>query len=533
MIKNEYDYIIVGSGSAGSIVANRLSKDPNNRVLVLEAGGWDNYFWLKIPIGYYRAIFDDRFARQFKTEPSEGSGGRSIIWPRGKVLGGSSSINGLNFIRGQKEDFDDWEKLGAKGWDYRSVLPSFRRLENYKGGQDQYHGNLGEMIVSDLKNDNPACQAWIEAAKEFGLPQNSDFNGETTYGVGSYQFSTSGRMRYSSATAFLKPAMKRSNLKVKINALASKVLFKGSNAIGVEWIENNEIKKSYSSKEVILSGGSLQSPQLLQLSGVGPAELLKKYKIPVIHDSPEVGKNLQDHYQVRGIVKLKNNNGSINNQSRNPIKLAEWGLRWLLYGSGPLTCGAGQIGGAACSKHSKNGRPDLQFNVMPLSVDKPGEPLHNYPGFTSSVWQCHPESRGTLKIKSINPKEQAEIRPEYLSKKLDQEVIVEGIKMIRDIFNQPSFKKLWDEEILPGTNVKTDEEILSWAKNNGGTVFHAVGTCRMGGDNNSVVNEKLQVRGVENLRVIDASVMPQVTSANTNAPSLMIGEKGASFLTES
>ena len=282
-----------------------------------------------------------------------------------------------------------------------------------------------------------------------------------------------------------------------------------------------------------MSGGSLQSPQLLQLSGVGPAELLKKYKIPVIHDSPEVGKNLQDHYQVRGIVKLKNNNGSINNQSRNPIKLAEWGLRWLLYGSGPLTCGAGQIGGAACSKHSKNGRPDLQFNVMPLSVDKPGEPLHNYPGFTSSVWQCHPESRGTLKIKSINPKEQAEIRPEYLSKKLDQEVIVEGIKMIRDIFNQPSFKKLWDEEILPGTNVKTDEEILSWAKNNGGTVFHAVGTCRMGGDNNSVVNEKLQVRGVENLRVIDASVMPQVTSANTNAPSLMIGEKGASFLTES
>ena len=216
MIKNEYDYIIVGSGSAGSIVANRLSKDPNNRVLVLEAGGWDNYFWLKIPIGYYRAIFDDRFARQFKTEPSEGSGGRSIIWPRGKVLGGSSSINGLNFIRGQKEDFDDWEKLGAKGWDYRSVLPSFRRLENYKGGQDQYHGNLGEMIVSDLKNDNPACQAWIEAAKEFGLPQNSDFNGETTYGVGSYQFSTSGRMRYSSATAFLKPAMKRSNLKVRL-----------------------------------------------------------------------------------------------------------------------------------------------------------------------------------------------------------------------------------------------------------------------------------------------------------------------------
>ena len=238
---DEYDYIVVGSGSAGSIVANRLSKNPNNKVLVLEAGGKDNFFWLKIPIGYYRAIFDERFARQFKTEPSKGSGGRSIMWPRGKVLGGSSSINGLNFIRGQKEDFDDWEKLGAKGWDYRSVLPSFRRLENYKGGEDQYHGNLGEMIVSDLNNDNPSCKAWIEAAKEYGLPANSDFNGETTYGVGSYQFSSTGRVRYSSATAFLKPAMARDNITVKTNALVNKVLFNGNKAIGVEWIENNEL----------------------------------------------------------------------------------------------------------------------------------------------------------------------------------------------------------------------------------------------------------------------------------------------------
>ena len=530
---DEYDYIVVGSGSAGSIVANRLSQNSNNKVLVLEAGGKDNYFWLKIPIGYYRAIFDERFARQFKTEPSKGSGGRSIMWPRGRVLGGSSSINGLNFIRGQKEDFDDWEKLGANGWNYRGVLPSFRRLENYKGGEDQYHGNLGEMIVSDLNNDSPSCKAWIEAAKEYGLPANSDFNAETTYGVGSYQFSSTGRMRFSSATAFLKPAMTRNNVTVKTNALVSKVLFHGGKAIGVEWVENNELKKAYSNREVILSGGSLQSPQILQLSGVGPADLLKKFSIPVIVDAPEVGGNLQDHYQVRGIVKLINNSGSINNQSRNPIKLAEWGLRWLLNGSGPLTCGAGQIGGGACSKFSKNGRPDLQFNVMPLSVDKPGEPLHNYPGFTASVWQCHPKSRGTLKIKSIDPKEQAEIRPEYLSEKIDQDVIVEGMKMIRDIFNQPSFKSLWNEEMLPGPDVKTDKEILAWAQSNGGTVFHAVGTCRMGSDSRSVVNEKLQVRGVKNLRVIDASVMPQVTSANTNAPSLMIGEKGVSFIVES
>ena len=533
MKSEEYDYIVVGSGSAGSLVTNRLSKNPNNKILVLEAGGNDNNFWLKLPIGYYKSIFDDRFSRQFKTEPSEGSGGRSIIWPRGRVVGGSSSINGLNFIRGQREDFDDWEKMGAKGWDYQSVLPSFRKLENFQGKEDQYHGNLGEMIVSNLNNNNPSCDAWIQAANEYGLPYNSDFNGETTYGVGSYQFSSSGRMRYSSSTAFLKPAIKRGNVKLKINALVSKVLFSGKKAVGVEWIENNENKKAYSNKEIILSSGSLQSPQILQLSGIGPAELLKKLNIPIVFDSPEVGKNLQDHYQVRGIVELNDNKGSVNNQSRNPLKIAEWGLRWLLFGAGPLTCGAGQVGGAACSKYSQNGRPDLQFNVMPLSVDKPGEPLHNYPGFTASVWQCHPKSRGSLNIKSTDPREQAEIRPEYLSEELDKNVIVEGIKMIRNIFNQPSFKKLWDKEVLPGKEVKTDKEILDWARNNGGTVFHAVGTCRMGDDNKSVVNEKLQVRGVENLRVIDASVMPQVTSANTNAPSLMIGEKGASLILDS
>ena len=533
MKSEEYDYIVVGSGSAGSLVTNRLSKNPNNKILVLEAGGKDNNFWLKLPIGYYKSIFDERFSRQFKTEPSEGSGGRSIIWPRGRVVGGSSSINGLNFIRGQREDFDDWEKMGAKGWDYQSVLPSFRKLENFQGREDQYHGNLGEMIVSNLNNNNPSCDAWIQAANEYGLPHNSDFNGETTYGVGSYQFSSSGRMRYSSSTAFLKPAIKRGNVTLKINALVSKVLFSGKKAIGVEWIENNENKKAYSNKEIILSSGSLQSPQILQLSGIGPAELLKKLNIPIVFDSPEVGKNLQDHYQVRGIVELNDNKGSVNNQSRNPLKIAEWGLRWLLFGSGPLTCGAGQVGGAACSKYSQNGRPDLQFNVMPLSVDKPGEPLHKFPGFTASVWQCHPKSRGSLNIKSTDPREQAEIRPEYLSEKLDKDVIVEGIKMIRDIFNQPSFKKLWDKEVLPGKEIKTDKEILDWARNNGGTVFHAVGTCRMGEDNKSVVNEKLQVRGVENLRVIDASVMPQVTSANTNAPSLMIGEKGASLILDS
>ncbi len=529
-MSKEFDYIIVGSGSAGSLLANRLSADGKNTVLILEAGGEDSSYWLKVPFGYYRTIYDDRFSRQFHTEPSEGSGGRSIIWPRGRVIGGSSSINGLNFIRGPKEDFDDWEKLGAKGWDYLSVLPSFRKLENFEGGSSQYHGNLGELNVSELKNDNPACKNWVEAANEYGLPKNNDFNGDTTFGVGSYQFSTTGRWRASSASAFLNPIRKRKNLSVFSRAYVSKILFRGNNAIGVEWIQDKIVKKAFCKKEVILSAGSLQSPQILQLSGIGPEKILSKLKIPMVYDSNEVGANLQDHYQIRGIVKLKDARGSINTHSRNPLRLLEWGLKWLISGSGPLTCGAGQVGGGACTKYAINGRPDIQFNVMPLSVDKAGDPLHKFPGFTTSFWQCHPKSRGKLEIISTDPFKQAKIQPNYLLDKQDQNVMIDGTKIMREIFNQNSFRDLWDEELIPGKEVKTDEEILKFIQNNGGTVFHPVGTCRMGTDKNSVVNENLQVRGVNNLRIVDASIMPQITSANTNAPSLMIGEKGSSII---
>ncbi len=528
-VETSFDYIIVGSGSAGSLLANRLSTTPDDTVLVLEAGGSDRNFWLQLPIGYFRTIYDERFSRQFDTEPGEGTGGRNIVWPRGRVIGGSSSINGLIFIRGQREDFEDWERLGAKSWSYRDVLPFFRRLENYSGGENQYRGTLGELGVSDLRNDDPSCRAWIAAAQEYGLPLITDFNGETTFGVGAYQLSIKGRWRSSSATAFLTPALSRPNLTVISGAHTSRVLFEGQRTVGVEWIENGKVRQAIAKREVILSAGALQTPQILQLSGIGSEKLLAAHGIPLKVDAPEVGQNLQDHYQMRVIVRLREK-VSLNDQVRNPVKLTLMGLQWLLKASGPLTVGAGQVGGGACTRYAENGRPDVQFNVMPLSVDRPGAPLHSYSGFTASVWQCHPKSRGNVRIKSIDPFEQPHIDPNYFGEEADRKVIVEGVKILRKIYSQPSYRDLWDTEVIPGEDVQTDEQIWDYVRHNGGTVFHCVGTCRMGSDAGAVVDPDLRVRGVENLRVIDASVMPQITSANTNAPTLMIAEKGAASI---
>ena len=530
-LDGDYDYIIAGAGSAGCVVANRLSTDPSKRVLLLEAGGSDRNFWLKLPVGYFRTIYDQRFSRLFETEPSEGTGGRGIVWPRGRVIGGSSSINGLVFIRGQHADFDEWDRLGAEGWSYRDVLPFFKRYERFGGPEDQWHGGFGEFETSDLRNRNRACDAWIEAAQQFGLPFNADFNAETTLGVGRYQLGIGKHWRTSSAAAFLHPIREsRPNLTVVSSAHATRILFEGRRATGIEYLKEASVLTARAEREVVFCAGTLQSPQLLQLSGVGPAALLREHGVPVQVDAPDVGANLQDHYQARVIVKLREKR-SLNDQVRSPTGLATMGAQWLFGQRGPLTVGAGQVGGMVRTAVARDARADVLFNVMPLSVDKPGDPLHRFSGFSASAAQCRPESRGTVSIRSADPLQPPRVVSNYLTAPHDIKVLVEGLKMLRDIYRQPAFRDLiTDDEYLPGRSIDSDAALAEFGRNRGGTVFHPVGTCRMGQDDAAVLDPRLRVRGVERLRVIDASAMPTMTSANTNAAAILIGERGADLL---
>lgn len=526
----EFDYIIVGSGTAGATLASRLTEDETCRVLVLEAGGRDLGFWLKLPVGYYKSIYDKRFSHLYRSEPEAGISGRQMDCPRGRVLGGSSSINGLIYIRGQHEDFDDWESMGAKGWGYRDILPHFRSVETFDGEASQFRSAHGPLHVSELRLENAACESWLAAAREWGLPDNNDFNGASSFGVGRYQLTLRGRWRDSAATAFLKPAMKRPNLSVRLRARVTRLLFKNSRVVGVEYETGGKVRTVHADREVILSAGAVQTPQILQLSGIGPANHLHRIGIGIRYDAPEVGDNLQDHLQMRAIVDLSDRGDSLNDQVRNPVKIAKMGLDWLIGAKGPLTVGAGQYGGAACTKYAEANRPDIQLFVMPLSVDKPGTPLHDYSGFTTSVWQCHPESRGTVRVTSADPAADPAINLNYLSTKRDREVLVEGVKIVREIFNQDAFRNRWSREVVPGGDVKTDAQILEAIRKGATTVYHLVGTCRMGTDDRSVVDPELRVNGVDGLRIVDASVMPRITSANTNAATYMIAEKAADIL---
>ena len=528
-----YDYVIVGGGSAGCLLANRLSADAACRVLLVEAGRDTRHFWTRLPVGYFRTIYDPRFTWQFPLEPEASTDHRAIVWPRGKAVGGSSVINGLLYIRGQHADFDDWARVhGARGWSYRELLPYFKRSEAYEGGESEYHGASGELGVSDLRNDHPYCEAWLAAGAEAGHPLTDDFNGAVSDGLGRYQLTLRGRWRCDAATAFLAPVRRRANLTVVTGAQVTRIVVEAGRARGVEWVEGGARRSARAEHEVIVAAGALQSPQLLQLSGIGPAALLRRHGIGVVVDAPEVGLNLQDHYQARVIVRLKEKR-SLNDDVRSPLRLAKMGAAWLFSQRGPLTVGAGQVGGLVASGHAVGGRADVLFNVMPLSVDKPGDPLHRFSGFSASAAQCRPESKGTVEIASADPLAPPRIRAGYLTEPLDAKVLVAGLEMLREIYAQPSFRGLVArEEYLPGNGITTPRALEAFARARGGTVFHPAGTCRMGGDAGSVVDERLRVRGVDGLRVIDASVMPRVVSTNTNAAAIAIGEKGAAMAIE-
>ena len=524
-----YHFIVVGAGSAGCVLANRLSADPSVQVLLLEAGPRDSSPWIHIPVGYYKGIVNPAIGWGYETDPVPGTHNRRISWPRGKVLGGSSSINGLIYIRGQAQDFDHWRQLGNSGWDWDSVKPYFIRSEGRDRGADAFHGADGPLGVSDVHR-NELCDAYIEAARQAGIPYNDDFNGARQEGVGYFQLTTRRGRRSSTAVSYLKPARKRPNLHVVTGALATRILFEGRRATGISYLHNGETRTASVRRELVLSGGAINSPQLLQLSGIGPGALLQSHGIEVVADIAGVGSSLQDHYQARNIYECTRPL-SVNDEVRSPLHKVAAALRWALFRTGPLAIGAGHVGLFARTRPELE-TPDVQFHFIRFSADEVGGKLHDYSGFTVSVCHLRPESRGSIHIRSADAKEPPAIQPNYLDTTGDRDTMVAGMQLARKIIAIPAMKSYVRREVLPGPDVNSDDEMLEYIREYGSTIFHPTSTCRMGQDDMAVVDERLRVRGVEALRVADASVMPTVVSGNTNASCVMIGEKAADMIVE-
>ena len=519
----EFDYVIVGAGSAGCVLANRLSASGKYSVLLLEAGPRDTNPWIHIPLGYGRLFKEKAVNWMYQTEPEPGLGGRSVFQPRGKVLGGSSSINGLLYIRGQHEDYDRWRQRGNVGWGYDDVLPYFKKAEDQTRGADDFHGAGGPLPVSNLGHPDPISAAFIEAAVEAGLPRNPDFNGASQEGAGFFQTTTKAGKRASAAVAYLRPAKSRGNLHVETSALAEKILFEGRRAVGVQYRQAGASRTARARREVLISGGAFNSPQLLQLSGVGPAELLRQHGIEVVLDAQGVGHDLQDHMQVRVVMRCSQAI-TLNDIVNNPARKILAGLRYGAFRTGPLTIAAG-TSGAFFRTNPRLATPDVQIHFLPFSTDKMGEKLHAFSGFTASVCQLRPESRGSLRIRSADAAAPPEIRINYLASEVDRTANVEGLKILRKILHAPALSRYVVEEVDPGAKVVSDEELLAYCRARGTTIYHPTSTCRMGNDPLAVVDQSLRLRGIERLRVVDASVMPDLVSGNTNAPVIMIAEK--------
>jgi len=526
---DQYDYIVVGAGSAGCVLAGRLSEDPATRVLLLEAGPPDRSIWIHLPIGYGKTMWDTRYNWCFHTDPEPTMNGRRIFWPRGKTLGGSSSINGLIYIRGQREDYDHWRTLGNTGWGYDDVLPYFIRGECNERGASPFHGGDGPLRVSNIAHKHALIDAFVDGAAALGVPRNDDFNGAMQQGAGYFQLTTHKGWRSSAATAYLKPARRRPNLRIETGAYATGLLLEGRRATGVRYRQHGRDVEARCTREVLLAAGAIQSPQLLQLSGIGPATCLVQHGVNVVYDLPGVGENLQDHLQVRLVYECTRLI-TTNDELRSLTGRIKIGLQWLFARRGPLAVGINQGGCFMSALGSQSPTPDIQFHVATLSADVAGGEVHRFSGFTLSICQLRPASRGRVAINSRDPMQPPSMRPNYLSEEIDRRTTVAGMRAARAIAASAPMQPFVRREVSPGPQAIDDDALLEFARDRGATIFHPSGTCKMGNDRLAVVDARLRVHGIASLRVVDCSIMPTLVSGNTNAPVIMIAEKAVDMI---